>query len=111
MLKSKSKTKLLRQAQHLAMKEMILKDLLDSLGATTSYDEPTSMPTPRPPAWSDFYGWDLALEADEGAILTSDGGPSKLRLVKRFTANPGDIINSRGGQSYMVRQDHSLRKI
>lgn len=92
--------------------------LLAGLDATTSYHEPVTPRTPRYRGQTTFYGWQLALQAKKGAVLDADGKPTQFELVKQFSAQPGEIITSKGNKrtgapltQYMVQPDHSLRRI
>ena len=82
---------------------------MDSLGATTSYRESTAKKTERPPKWRTFYG--SGFKMVPSGVLDADGKPTGYRVVQEWTAQPGEVITSRGGQKYMVHPDHSLRTI
>lgn len=133
--------------------------LLDELGATTSYDRKpfyycnkcgyagfserhsgckynaaeVSRRRDKLPETT-LYGWNLAVVPD-GKLLDADGKPARLKIVKRFTHAPGDVVTSRAQRrielprkfdpvtlkplepkryrlepiKYVVQKDHSLR--
>jgi hypothetical protein len=106
-----------RQSNHAERARAIVKDLLDSLGATTSYAQREPRRRVKLP-WRALYGWQLAFTAKKGSVLDADGKPTQIELVKKFTAEPGDIVTSRASvrtgapaRRYMVRADRSLRAI
>jgi len=101
---------IMRKASYLARRETVTKMLCDWLDATTTYREPETPRTPRWKGWTTFYGANLNLVPD-GKLLDSDGKPTAYVTKRQWTAEPGEIIIDRSRRKYMVRPDHSLRKI
>lgn len=111
------KRKLMAQARAAA----VLAWLLQELGATTSYNEPVTPRTPRYKGSTTLYGWNLAIVPKPDSVLDADGKPTQVEIVRAWTHKPGDIVTSRSFAKddngvqwpvrYMVRPDHSLRRI
>jgi hypothetical protein len=104
-----TKAAIFRKARHLAMAQTIIRQLCDWLDATTSYHEPETPRTTRPPKWAPFYGSTLEVEGD--GLLDASGKPTRMRLVRKFTAEPGEIITMRSGARYAVQPSHALKLI
>ena len=105
----------IRQLKTVGRGRAILQFFQDALSATTTY-------SPREPRrrvkvpWRPLYGSYIALEAD--GVLGADGKPTGVKLVRKWTHQPGDIVEGNVKshtdaplKRYMVRPDHSLRAI
>lgn len=106
-----------RREAHARRAKAVLTDLLDSLGATTSYANHPPRRRVKVP-WRTLYGWELAFRAKRGSLLDAEGKPTQIELVQKWTHVPGDIVESgqrrRTGEAprrYMVQPDRSLRVI
>ena len=58
-----------------------------------------------------MFGRDLAILPDTDSMLDSEGKYTRAILTMKPTHNMGDIVESRSGARYMVREDGSLRKL
>ena len=110
---------------YIALRAKALADkLMEWLDATTSYvDLKENLDRSWPNyddklKWSRFYQYGPVLVADESGILNAEGKQAEKKFKIEVKAvcydkevHPGEIIHSRGGQSYMVRTDGSIRKI
>lgn len=107
-----------RKAKAAERARRVLRSLLTALDATTTYREPLTARTPRYKGASVLYGSKLALKQKPGSLLDADGKPTQFALTVEWSAQPGEIISSRGNRRtgapvtrYMVRPDHSLGAI
>lgn len=104
-----------RVAKHAARARAVITDLLDSLGATTSYAQRTPRRREKLP-WRALYGGQLAFTGD--GLLDAEGKHTGIKLVMKWTHEPGEIVESASrartgapARRYMVRADRSLGAI
>ena len=96
--------------------------LCEWLEATTSYatdlkENISLIPNhDKPPAWRLFYQHGPVLVQDESSVLDAEGKPTGFKLEVKHVAydkgvQPGTIINSGNGRTYLVQLNGSLRRV
>ena len=105
----------IRQLKTVGRGRAIIQALLEALGATTTYAEREPRRREKLPQ-TELYGSHFELKPN--GLYDGEGKPTGHTIVRVFSAQPGEIVTSRGGTHtnapltrYMVRPDRSLRKI
>jgi hypothetical protein len=108
----------MRRARALARRDTVAKILIDALRKPNAPSYPVvkkARKSPRHVAWRPIYGSFLAIVPAKNTILDADGKPTQFDLVRQWTHQPGEIVESkqrrRTGEQprrYIVQTNHSL---